>query len=96
MRDLSIKRHSRTTVTIKAQWVIYQKDRLSSLVEELSKLLSSLEHIMPLNALNPTPICDEEVNQLLNDNQLDQSAWKALPPSWMRDSPLPSHAERRK
>jgi hypothetical protein len=71
MRDMSIERHGRVSVTTKAKWVIYQKDKLSGLVEELSKLLVNLEGVLLVDDATLAPICDNEASHLLSGDQLD-------------------------
>ena len=70
IRAMSIKRHPRTSVTSKAKWVIYQKDKLESLIEDLSKFLNDLDHVLPAETTILTPICDDEASQLLGSEQL--------------------------
>jgi hypothetical protein len=74
IRAMSIKRHPRTSVTSKAKWVIYQKDKLEVLIENLSKALNDLDHVLPAESRILTPICDDEASQLLGDERLHQTS----------------------
>jgi len=74
IRAMSIKRHARTSVTTKAKWVIYQKDKLESLIEDLSKFLNDLDHVLPAGSAALMPICDDEASQLLDNEALHQAA----------------------
>ena len=74
LREMSIKRRPRKSVTTKAKWVIYQKDKLSSLIDDLSNLLNDLDHALPTDTAVLTPLCNNEASQLLTSEQLDQAA----------------------
>lgn len=74
LRNMSIKRRAHTSVTTKAKWVIYQKEKLSSLIDDLSKLLNDLDHALPTGAAVLTPLCNSGASQLLTSEQLDQAA----------------------
>ena len=74
LRAMSIKRHARTSITTKARWVGYQKDKLESLIEDMSKFLSDLYHILSEDSADMTPICDDEASQLLDNEALHQAS----------------------
>lgn len=74
MRDLSFKRHPRTSVKSKAKWVIYQKDKLETLIENLSKLINDLHHVLPVDAAILTRACENETDQLLGSERLHQAS----------------------
>lgn len=70
LRNMSIKRHPHTSVMTKAKWVIYQKDSLSSLIDDLSTLVDQLVDVLPADADVLTRICDDETSQLLDNERL--------------------------
>ena len=71
---MSIKRHARTSITTKAKWVIYQKEKPESLIEELSELLNNLDRVQPADVTVLTPICDDEASKLLENERLRQAS----------------------
>lgn len=74
LRNISIKRHPRTSVMTKAKWVIYQKDSLSSLINDLSTLVDQLVDVSAADADILTRICDGETSQLFDDERLHQAS----------------------
>lgn len=74
MHAMSIKRHPRTSVMTKAKWVIYQKDKLSSLVEELSTSVDQLAEVLPADTETSTQMCDDEASQLLDNEGIQQAS----------------------
>ena len=72
--NMSIKRHARTRVATKAKWVIYQKEKPESLIEELSELLNNLDRVQPADVTVLTPICDDEASKLLENERLRQAS----------------------
>ena len=74
LREMSIKRRPRKSVTTMAKWAIYQEDKLSSLIDDVSKLQNDLDHVLPTDTAVLTPLCNSEAIQLLTSEQLDQAA----------------------
>lgn len=78
MHAMSIKRHPRPSITTKAKWVIYQKDKLSGLVEELSASVDQLAKVLPADADTLTRICDDEASHLLDNRGIQQASVSML------------------
>jgi len=74
LRTMSIKRHPRPSTMTKAKCVIYQKERLSDLIEDLSKSLNELDQVLPADSAGLTQICDEEAGELLDRVAISEAA----------------------
>ena len=54
--------------------MIHQKEKLGSLIEELSELLNDLDRVQPADVTVLTPICDDEASKLLENERLRQAS----------------------
>lgn len=71
-RDMLFKRHPRTNIKGKANWVIYQKEKLESLIETFSKLVNDLHHVPPADPAILKRLCKDEISQLFDNEHLHQ------------------------
>ena len=70
MRELCIKRQSRTGLRQKAQWALYEEKHFRRLIEDVTDLVNDLVDLFPGAQASQRALCEIEVSELGTDESI--------------------------
>ncbi|EON63735.1 hypothetical protein W97_02963 [Coniosporium apollinis CBS 100218] len=64
MRELSLKRQSRTGLRQKAKWAMYEEKQFRRLIEDITELVDNLVELFPAAQASQRRLCEVEVSEI--------------------------------